>query len=59
MIRHGEKPAEAGWRRAHRSYNERRIAKYIVEAAMNNDFSESYEWLFAAVSAKISRNKTP
>ena len=27
------KTAEAGWRRAHRSYNERRIAKYIVEAA--------------------------
>lgn len=35
--------AEAGWRRAHRSYNEKRIARYLLEAVAG-EFSESYEW---------------
>ena len=39
--------AEAGWRRGHGSYNERRIAKFIVEAAQGEKFSEEYEWLYA------------
>ena len=37
--------AEAGWKRAHGSYNERRVARFIVEAADGGDFSERYEWL--------------
>lgn len=41
------KIAEAGWRRAHASYNERRVARFMVEAAMGGEFSEPYEWLNA------------
>ena len=37
--------AEAGWKRAHGSYNERRVTRFIVEAACGGDFSERYEWL--------------
>ena len=44
------KIAEAGWKRAHTSYNERRVAKFIVEATMGDDFSEPYEWLFTTVA---------
>ena len=43
------KIAEAGWRRAHGSYNERRVAKFIVEAVFGGQFSEPYEWLPASV----------
>lgn len=37
--------AKSGWQRAHNSYNERRITKFIVEAANGENFSEEYEWL--------------
>ena len=37
--------AKAGWKRAHTCYNERRVAKFIVEAATGEEFSESYQWL--------------
>jgi len=40
--------ARAGWRRAHGSYNERRAARFIVEAALGQPFGEAYEWLDAA-----------
>lgn len=37
--------ARAGWQRAHKSYNETRICKFMVEAATGESFSEQYEWL--------------
>ncbi|SMN11012.1 probable hexosyltransferase [uncultured Candidatus Thioglobus sp.] len=37
--------ARAGWQRAHASYNEQRICKFITEATMGESFSEQYEWL--------------
>ena len=36
--------ARAGWERAHRDYNSRRVARFIVEAALGGDFSEQYGW---------------
>ena len=44
--------AEAGWRRGRESYNEQRVAKFIVEATMGESFSEQYEWLYASVYPK-------
>lgn len=38
------KIARAAWQRAHAQYNERRVAKFIAEAAMGGDFSEDYAW---------------
>ena len=37
--------AFAGWRRAHSSYNEKRVCRFIVEAAMGDEFGEKYEWI--------------
>ena len=37
--------AHAGWQRAHASYNEKRVCKFIVEAVTGKSFSEQYEWL--------------
>ena len=37
--------AHAGWQRAHASYNEKRVCKFIVEAVTGKSFSEPYEWL--------------
>ena len=39
------KIAEAGWQRAHASYNERRVTKFMLEAIFNENFSEQYEWI--------------
>ncbi len=36
--------AEAGWRKAHTAFAARRLAKYIIEVALNRPFSEAYEW---------------
>lgn len=36
--------AKAGWERAHGSYNERLIAKYMVEMTFGVAFSEKYQW---------------
>ncbi len=35
----------AGWRRAHLSYNERRVTRFLREAVFGEDFGERYEWL--------------
>lgn len=45
--KHWREVAAAGWRRAHRCYNERRVAKFITEAVLGEGFSEEYEWLQA------------
>lgn len=37
--------AKAGWQRAHSSYNEQRITRFMGEAATTGEFSEQYEWL--------------
>ena len=37
--------AEAGWKRAHHSYNERRVTRFMTEAISGSNFSERYEWL--------------
>ncbi|MGI9344921.1 MAG: glycosyltransferase family protein [Gammaproteobacteria bacterium] len=42
--------AEAGWNRVHRCYNEQRITKFMIEAAMADPFSEDYPWLEYAIS---------
>ncbi len=36
--------AKAGWEKAHTHYNERLIAKYVVEATCGKKFSENYLW---------------
>ena len=36
--------ARAGWERAHKSHNGRRVARFIMEAARGGDFSETYGW---------------
>ena len=36
--------ARSGWERAHRHYNARRVARFILEAARGREFSESYGW---------------
>lgn len=36
--------AKAGWEKAHTHYNERLIAKYLVEATFGERFSEDYRW---------------
>ena len=36
--------AERGHRRAHQSYNERRVARFLEEATFGIPFSENYEW---------------
>lgn len=37
--------AKAGWCRAHASYNERRVAKFLTETVLGETYSEPYEWL--------------
>lgn len=37
--------ARSGWERAHAAYNEKRIARFLLEAAGGGEFSEPYEWL--------------
>lgn len=49
--------AEAGWRRAHSDYNEQRVAKFVVEAAFGNDFSNNYKWLFTSLPAGIIKSQ--
>ena len=36
--------AEAGWRRAHGSYNVERVCRYMIETVMGEPHSEPYEW---------------
>lgn len=36
--------AKAGWEKAHSQYNERLIAKYMVEATLGDNFSQVYAW---------------
>lgn len=36
--------AHAGWEKAHKHYNERVIARYLIEATFAEKFSESYLW---------------
>tara|TARA_B100001057_G_scaffold501007_1_gene619662 strand:- start:10408 stop:11448 length:1041 start_codon:yes stop_codon:yes gene_type:complete len=36
--------AQAGFKKAHFSYSSERIAKFMLEAIYNKDFSENYEW---------------
>ena len=36
--------ARAGWLRAHRDYNNRRVARFVLEAACGGEFSERYGW---------------
>ncbi len=36
--------ARAGWRRAHKSFNERRIAGFMVESIFGEEYTEDYEW---------------
>ena len=36
--------ARAGWVRAHKSYNERRIARFVIESVCEQTYSEDYEW---------------
>lgn len=44
------KIAENGWRRAHASYNEKRVTRFITEATLGAGFSEKYEWLYATAT---------
>ena len=37
--------AKNGWRRAHNSYNEKRVCQFIIEATTGESFSQKYEWL--------------
>lgn len=41
--------AKNGWQSAREKYNEQRVTKFMVEAAMGESFSEKYEWLYASV----------
>lgn len=45
--------ARAGWKRAHESYNEKRVCKFITEAAFQKPFSEEYEWLPFSQNAAV------
>ena len=36
--------AEAGWRRAHDAFNERRVAAFIEEALLRKPWSQAYAW---------------
>ena len=36
--------ARAGWMRAHQSYNERRIARFVIESIFGEKYTEDYEW---------------
>jgi hypothetical protein len=36
--------ARAGWQKAHRHFNERLVAQYMVETAFGQKLSESYAW---------------
>ena len=36
--------ARAGWMRAHQSYNERRIARFVIESVFGEEYGEDYEW---------------
>ena len=45
--------ARAGWKRAHGAYNEKRVCKFIAEAAFHNKFGEEYEWLEFSQNAII------
>lgn len=48
--------ARAGWQRAHESYNEKRVCKFIAEAAFAEPFSEEYEWArFSRMSGGAAR----
>lgn len=33
-----------GWTKAHRSYNSTRVAKFMIEAIFDLDYTEAYEW---------------
>ena len=39
-----QKIAEAGWKKYHACYNEKLIAKFIVETALGQTLSENYAW---------------
>ena len=45
------KIAMAGWQRAHTAYNERRVTRFIIEAAFAREFGEVYEWVDTAQPA--------
>lgn len=36
--------AEAGWRRAHRSFSVERVCRYMIETVFGESYSEPYEW---------------
>ena len=38
------KIAESGWTKAHDSFNEQLVAKYLMEATFEHAFSENYLW---------------
>lgn len=37
--------AEAGWKRAHESYNCKRVTQFMLETIFSSSYSEHYEWL--------------
>ena len=37
--------AQAGWEKAHRAFNERRVTRFFLEATFEHPYSEDYEWL--------------
>lgn len=39
-----KKIAKSGWEKAHNHYNERLVAKYMLEATFATEFSENYLW---------------
>ncbi|MXV44716.1 glycosyltransferase [Saccharibacter sp. 17.LH.SD] len=39
-----QKVAEAGWRRYHELFNERRVAEYIIHTALGGESSQEFPW---------------
>ena len=37
--------AQAGWEKAHRTFNECRVTRFLLEATFEHPYSEDYEWL--------------
>ena len=39
--------AQAGWEKAHRTFNEGRVTRFLLEATFEHPYSEDYEWLLS------------
>ncbi len=44
MMLNGEEIAKHGWEKSHNCFNERLVAKYMIEVAFRLPLSEDYMW---------------